>query len=129
MRNTKVLDAFNALNKIQALAAAAGFLTSSEEEEEMCFRLVDLIEQIAREAGETTMDKPRIYRTDDDVLLNLQRSLDLMNCAIRLLGSGEKNMQMYVMSLVDVAAHLTQQSTNSLDLGEQADNEHGVCNG
>ncbi|SUG74659.1 Uncharacterised protein [Salmonella enterica subsp. enterica] len=34
-------------------------------------------------------------------------------------------MQMYVMSLVDVAAHLTQQSTNSLDLGEQADNEHG----
>ncbi|ENY6481548.1 hypothetical protein [Salmonella enterica] len=67
------------------------------------------------------MDKPRIYRTDDDVLLNLQRSLDLMNCAIRILGSGEKNMQMYVMSLVDVAAHLTQQSTNSLDLGEQAD--------
>ncbi|EJC6566449.1 hypothetical protein MZV87_004926 [Salmonella enterica] len=74
------------------------------------------------------MDKPRIYRTDDDVLLNLQRSPDLMNCAIRILGSGEKNMQMYVMSLVDVAAHLTQQSTNSLDLGEQADNEHGVCN-
>ncbi len=35
-------------------------------------------------------------------------------------------MQMYVMSLVDVAAHLTQQSANSLDLGEQADNEHGV---
>lgn len=27
------------------------------------------------------MDKPRIYRTDGDVLLNLQRSLDLMNCA------------------------------------------------
>ncbi|SUG74658.1 Uncharacterised protein [Salmonella enterica subsp. enterica] len=36
------------------------------------------------------MDKPRIYRTDDDVLLNLQRSLDLMNCAIRILGSGEE---------------------------------------
>ncbi|ECO8650312.1 hypothetical protein FXR45_20955 [Salmonella enterica] len=52
MRNTKALDAFNALNKIQALAAAAGFLTSSEEEEEMCFRLVDLIERIAREAAE-----------------------------------------------------------------------------
>lgn len=77
------------------------------------------------------MDKPHIYRTDDDVLLNLQRSLDLMNCAIRILGSGEKSqsLQMYVMSLVDVAAHLTQQSTNSLDLGEQTDNEHGVCNG
>ncbi|EQA6835944.1 CHC2 zinc finger domain-containing protein [Salmonella enterica subsp. diarizonae serovar 65:(k):z] len=52
MRNVKVLDAFNALNKIQALAAAAGFLTSSEEEEEMCFSLVDLIEGIAREAAE-----------------------------------------------------------------------------
>lgn len=52
MRNVKVLDASNALNKIQALAAAAGFLTSSEEEEEMCFRLVDLIEKIAREAAE-----------------------------------------------------------------------------
>ncbi|HDN5824367.1 TPA: hypothetical protein P1462_000937 [Salmonella enterica subsp. enterica serovar Anatum] len=52
MRNVKVLDAFNALNKIQALAAAAGFLTSSEEEEDMCFRLVDLIERIAREVGE-----------------------------------------------------------------------------
>ncbi|WOJ03429.1 hypothetical protein [Citrobacter koseri] len=75
------------------------------------------------------MDKPHIYRTEGDVLLNLQRSLDLMNCATRILGSGEKNLQMYVISLVDVAAHLMQQSTNALDLGEQADNEHGVCNG
>lgn len=75
------------------------------------------------------MDKSHIYRTDEDVLPNLQRSLDLMNCAARILGSGEKNLQMYVISLVDVAAHLTQQSTNALDLGEQADNEHGVCNG
>lgn len=75
------------------------------------------------------MVKSRIYRTDEDVLLNLQRSLDLMNCAARILGSGEKNLQMYVISLVDVAAHLTQQSTDALDLGKQADNEHGVCNG
>lgn len=52
MHNVKVLDAFNVLSKIQALAAAAGFLTSSEEEEEICFRLVDLIEKIAREAVE-----------------------------------------------------------------------------
>ncbi|EAT2563591.1 TPA: hypothetical protein ACGE0M_004555 [Salmonella enterica] len=74
------------------------------------------------------MDKPRIYRTDGDVLLNLQRSLDLMNCATRILGSGEKSMQMYVMSLVDVAAELTQQSTNALDFGEQTGDEHGVCN-
>lgn len=74
------------------------------------------------------MDKPRIYRTDGDVLLNLQRSLDLMNCATRILGSGEKSMQMYVMLLVDVAAELTQQSTNALDLDEQAGDEHGVCN-
>lgn len=75
------------------------------------------------------MDKPHIYRTDKEVLTNLQRSLDLMNCATCILGSGEKNLQMYVISLVDVAAHLTQQSTNALDLGEQTGNEHGVCNG
>lgn len=75
------------------------------------------------------MDKPHIYRTDKDVLTNLQRSLDLMNCATRILGSGEKNLQMYVISLVDVAAHLTQQTTNALDLGEQTGNEHEVCNG
>lgn len=75
------------------------------------------------------MDKPHIYRTEGDVLLNLQRSLDLMNCATRILGSSEKNLQMYVISLVDIAAHLTQQSTNALDLGEQTENEHGVCNG
>ncbi|HEM7418480.1 TPA: hypothetical protein U2J22_003615 [Citrobacter youngae] len=75
------------------------------------------------------MDKPHIYRTDKDVLTDLQRSLDLMNCATRILGSGEKNLQMYVISLVDIAAHLTQQSTNALDLGEQTGNEHEVSNG
>lgn len=75
------------------------------------------------------MDKPHIYRTDKEVLTNLQRSLDLINCATRILGSGEKNLQMYVISLVDVAAHLTQQTTNALDLGEQTGNEHEVCNG
>lgn len=75
------------------------------------------------------MNNPHIYHTESDVLLNLQRSLDLMNCATRILGSGEKNLQMYVVSLVDIAAHLTQQSTNALDLGEQLENEHGVCNG
>lgn len=75
------------------------------------------------------MDKPHTYHTDEDVLMNLQRSLDLMNCATRILGSGEKDLQMYVISLIDVAAHLTQQSTNALDLGEQTGNEHGVCNG
>lgn len=75
------------------------------------------------------MNKSYVYRTEDDVLLNLQRSLDLMNCATRILGSGEKNLQMYVISLVDIAAHLTQESTNALDLGEQLENEHGVCNG
>ncbi|MEC5643525.1 hypothetical protein [Citrobacter koseri] len=75
------------------------------------------------------MNKPHIYCTDEDVLPNLQRSLDLMNCATRILGSGEKNLQMYVISLVDIAAHLTQQSTNALDLGEQTGNKHGVRNG
>lgn len=75
------------------------------------------------------MDIPHFYRTEGDVLLNLQRSLDLMNCATRILGSGDKNLQMYVLSLVDIAAELTRQSTNALDLGEQTENEHEVCNG
>ncbi|WP_288887116.1 hypothetical protein [uncultured Citrobacter sp.] len=75
------------------------------------------------------MNKLHVYRTGEDVLLNLQRSLDLMNCATRILGSGDKNLQMYAMSLVDIAAELTQQSTNALDLGEQTENEHEVCNG
>lgn len=74
------------------------------------------------------MNKSYVYRTEGDVLLNLQRSLDLMNCATRILGSGDKNLQMYVLSLVDIAAELTQQSTNALDLGEQTENEHEVCN-
>lgn len=75
------------------------------------------------------MNKPHIYHTESDVLLNLQRSLDLMNCAVLILGSGEKNLQIYAISLVDVAVHLTQQSTDALDLGEQTGHEHGVCNG
>lgn len=69
----------------------------------------------------------RVYRTDRDVLVNLQRSLDLMYCAQQILSNGDNNLQVYVHALVDVAAHLTQESTNALDLGEQ--NEQGVCNG
>ncbi|MGN5575924.1 hypothetical protein [Enterobacter sp. Lyrl_3] len=52
MRNVKVLDAINAMGKIQALAAAAGYLVSSEREEQICFELIDLIEEIAREVLE-----------------------------------------------------------------------------
>jgi hypothetical protein len=52
MRSVKVLDAINALAKIQALAAAAGYLTSGEREEQICFELVDLIEEIARRGAE-----------------------------------------------------------------------------
>ncbi|HID8403880.1 TPA: hypothetical protein ACXIJH_004216 [Serratia marcescens] len=52
MRNVQVLDAINALGKIQALAAAAGYLTSSGKEEQICFELIDLIEEIARRAVE-----------------------------------------------------------------------------
>ncbi|SQA62286.1 hypothetical protein [Yokenella regensburgei] len=71
----------------------------------------------------------RTYRTDHDVLVNLQRSLDLMYCAQSILSGGSESMQIYVHALVDVATHLTQESTNALDLGEQTDSEHGVCNG
>lgn len=71
----------------------------------------------------------RIYRTDRDVLVDLQRSLDLMYCAQSILSGGNESMQIYVHTLVDVAAHLTQGSTNALDLGEQSDNAPGMCNG
>lgn len=47
MRDVKMLDAVNAMGKIQALAAAAGYLVSSEREEQICFELIDLIEEIA----------------------------------------------------------------------------------
>jgi hypothetical protein len=128
MCNVKVGIGLDALHKIQALASAAGFLTSSAEEEQLCLELIELIERSPVKLWRPTMDKPHVYRTEGDVLLNLQRSLDLMNCATRILGSGEEPAD-GVISLVDIAAHLTQQSTNALDLGEQTENEHGVCNG
>ncbi|MBH1930900.1 hypothetical protein [Serratia rubidaea] len=52
MRSVKVLDAINALDKIQVLAAAAGYLTSSEKEEQLCFELIELIEETARRGVE-----------------------------------------------------------------------------
>lgn len=77
------------------------------------------------------MPNTYIYHTDSNVLLGLQRSLDLMNCTQLILNSGDKKMQMYVQSLVDVAQELTQQAVNALDFGEQTQNkdEQGVCNG
>ncbi|MFI8417723.1 hypothetical protein ACQKDS_14810 [Serratia sp. NPDC078593] len=48
MCNVMELDAIDALGKIQALAAAAGYLTSSGKEKQICFELIDLIEEIAR---------------------------------------------------------------------------------
>lgn len=52
MRNVNVGIGLDALHKIQALATAAGFLTSSVEEEQLCLELIELIEKIAREAVE-----------------------------------------------------------------------------
>ena len=77
------------------------------------------------------MPNTHIYHTESNVLLGLQRSLDLMNCTQLILNSGDKKMQMYVQSLVDVAEELTQQAVNALDFGEQPQNkgEQGVCNG
>ena len=77
------------------------------------------------------MPNTYIYHTDSNVLLGLQRSLDLMNCTQLILNSGDKKMQMYVQSLVDVAQELTQQAVNALDFGEQqqSKDEQGVCNG
>lgn len=77
------------------------------------------------------MPNTHIYHTDSNVLLGLQRSLDLMNCTQLILNSGDKKMQMYAQSLVDVAQELIQQAVNALDFGEQsqAEDEQGVCNG
>jgi len=52
MRSIKVLDAINALAKIQALAAAAGYLTSNQREEQLCFELIEMIEEIAQRGVE-----------------------------------------------------------------------------
>lgn len=69
------------------------------------------------------MPNTYIYHTDSNVLLGLQRSLDLMNCTQLILNSGDRKMQMYVQSLVDVAQELTQQAVNALDFGEQPQNK------
>ena len=37
------------------------------------------------------MPNTYIYQTDSNVLLGLQRSLDLMNCTQLILNSGDKN--------------------------------------
>jgi hypothetical protein len=76
------------------------------------------------------MPNTYIYHTDSNVLLGLQRSLDLMNCTQLILNSGDKQMQIYVQSLVDVAQELTQQAVSALDFGEQPQTkgEQGVCN-
>ncbi|MHA6305677.1 hypothetical protein ACX3SV_00985 [Hafnia paralvei] len=76
------------------------------------------------------MPNTYVYHTDSNVLLGLQRSLDLMNCTQLILNSGDKKMQMYAQSLVDVAQELIQQAVNALDFGEQsqAEDEQGVCN-
>ncbi|MFN1148231.1 hypothetical protein [Serratia liquefaciens] len=47
MREQKHLDAIDALNKIEVLAAAAGYLTE-EKEKEIQLELIDRIEVIAR---------------------------------------------------------------------------------
>jgi hypothetical protein len=77
------------------------------------------------------MSKTYTYQVNEDVLLHLQRSLDLLNCAQLIINAQDKHMQKYVMSLVDVAEDFTQRAANALDLGEQTTvkNEQGVCNG
>ncbi|HBE9081115.1 hypothetical protein ABQ333_16690 [Serratia fonticola] len=52
MRNLGSLDLIDALNKIQALASAAGYLTASEREKQLCLELLDVIEDIARRGSE-----------------------------------------------------------------------------
>ncbi|MBU2671771.1 MULTISPECIES: hypothetical protein [Hafnia] len=47
MRKANRTEPVDALGKIQALAAAAGYLISTERETQLCFELIDLIEGIA----------------------------------------------------------------------------------
>ncbi|HHQ6589352.1 TPA: hypothetical protein ACSTLU_005337 [Serratia fonticola] len=46
MHSVGSLDLIDALNKIQALASAAGYLTASEREKQLCLELLDVIEDI-----------------------------------------------------------------------------------
>ncbi|MFV8906883.1 MULTISPECIES: hypothetical protein [Serratia] len=75
------------------------------------------------------MAKTYTYQVQEDVLLHLQRSLDLLSCAQLIINSQDEQMQKYIMSLVDVAEDFTQRAANALDFGEQPQNEQGVCNG
>lgn len=56
MRKAGVLDAMDRLAKIQVLAAAAAYLTASEKEEQLCFELIDVIEELARLGAEVESD-------------------------------------------------------------------------
>lgn len=49
-------NAADALVKIEALAAAAQFLTSSDEEKSLGLELMAVVEDIARKAQEKTSD-------------------------------------------------------------------------
>lgn len=52
MRNVGSLDTLDALAKIQALAAAAGYLSANDKENSLCFELLDIIEMTARRCVE-----------------------------------------------------------------------------
>lgn len=77
------------------------------------------------------MNKTHTYQTHEDVLLLVQRTADLLDCAQQMLASGNDHLLRYVGSVVDAAGDYAQRAANALDLGEQPTvaNEQGVCNG
>ena len=65
------------------------------------------------------MNKTRIYQTQEDVLLHVQRTADLLDCAQQMLACGNDHLVRYVGSVVDAAGDYAQRAANALDLGEQ----------
>ncbi|WP_312740829.1 hypothetical protein [Cedecea neteri] len=56
MHKPDYLAAVDALIKIEAIAAAAQFLTSNDKEAELSLELMSVVEDIARQAQEKTND-------------------------------------------------------------------------
>ncbi|MFQ0827247.1 hypothetical protein AAH211_01890 [Serratia fonticola] len=75
------------------------------------------------------MTKNYSYKTNEDVLLHVQRTADLLDCAQQMLGCGDKHLAKYVGTVIEAAGEYAQRAANALDFGEQTQSEQGVCNG
>lgn len=75
------------------------------------------------------MTKNYSYKTNEDVLLHVQRTADLLDCAQQMLNCGDKHLEKYVGTVIEAAGGYVQRAANALDFGEQPQNEKGEGNG